>query len=776
MTTQANWARLPDELKQLRQWCVAGPDNSGSLKAPYRATQSGLVNASPVNHEHWMDFNTACAWAAHQGWGIGFVLQASDPYTVIDIDVKNAVNYPNNPELWTTQPDLDRYWSMANVFDSYVEMSRSGQGLHIWVRGGIGAGCKRDGVELYSQQRFIVCTGNVLLDKPIAERQFLLEQMASRMRLPGSDKLDLEELDEEYTDDEVLERALNAGNAGKFNQLCAMTAGPDGTWSSEYPSQSEADLALMSIFTFYSKSNEQCRRLFRCTGLGKRDKATKDDRYLDNTLRLIRTRQQREQVVDQSTRALAESLVRELQAKQLQQAQQGVPAGQSTPIPQNDQKSLDWPPGFVGWLAQHVYSSSARPVKEVSIISALGLMAGVCGKAYLIPGSGLNLYIILVARSAIGKEAMHGGIGAILSEMRNQLPQIQQFVDFSDFVSGPSLVKACSANQSFVNVAGEWGRKLKRMASEDGRDAQMQQLRTVMTNLYQKSGPTSVVGGLTYSNKEQNIASVSGVAFSMIGETTPGTFYDALTETMMEDGFLSRFTIIEYDGERPPLNPYPVKQMVPQVKEQLHRVCFQALSLLGQHETCDVQFLPEAKAMLDAFDKECDAEINKTTDESWRQMWNRAHLKVLRIAALLAVGDNHIAPTVFPNHAQWALDLIRRDIALFMRRIDSGDVGTGDAARNRKLLALMREYMEQPVAPSYNIPDRMQKDAVIPRKLLQLRCARLSSFTTHRLGANAAMDLTLRSLCDSGYIVELDKTKSVTQYNYHGKCYRIISL
>lgn len=792
--TVTQWDNIPLELQWNQQWLLAGPNEKGEFKVPYTIRNNMPVHGSNTNSADWMDFETACEWATALGYGIGYVCCADDAYSCIDLDVKNQVNAPNNPEAWSTQEQIDRFWKIVQAFESYTELSISGQGLHVWVRGKIGAGCKHDGVEVYSQERFMVCTGNTVLAHPIVFRQELLEILVKEVRVRQAGgahggKLELVELDEAEPDEVIIERAMNAGNGDKFTALCRCTStvgsGSNAVLGSftdmGFKSQSEADLALMSMFTFYSKSNEQCRRLFRMSGLGKRDKAACDNRYLDLTLKLVRTRQAKEAAIDEQTRAMAASLVAELQnqSQPAPIAPEAMPPAQAvdgdaatTPATQG----LDWPPGLAGAIAWHIYQSAPRPVKEVAIVAALGFLAGVCGKAYQIPQSGLNLYIVLVARSAVGKEAMHSGIGSILAELRESCPPVQRFVDFADFASGPALQKACASNQSFVNVAGEWGKKLERLSNEMIRDTAMQSLRTVMTNLYQKSSQVSVVGGLTYSNKEQNVGSVSGVAYSMIGETTPDTFYNALTETMMADGFLSRFTVIEYNGDRPPQNKNPVLRMDQGLSAALHALVVQAITLIDRTQRCDVQFDPTSLEMVHEFDKQCDEEINSTLDEAWRQMWNRAHLKVLRISALLASADNHLAPVVYPVHVQWALTLVRNDITMFQRRISSGDIGTGDAVRESKLLSTMREYLQQGVSSGYGIPDAMIKGAIIPRKFLQIRCARVSAFSTHKNGSSYAMDSTLRSLCDSGYIVEMDKTKLITDYAFHGKCYRIISL
>lgn len=283
-----HWGSIPFELRQL-PWMLAGPNEKGELKRPMSIDAEGRIYpGSSTNPQTWLPFERVCETAAVHGYGIGIVLSEHDPYVVIDLDVKGSHNEPD-PAKWSTKEQLDRFWMTAQAFDSYVEVSRSGVGLHVIVKGSPMDGARHGGIEVYSKERFMVCTGNVCIDKPIADRQELLDVLVYEIRLWQGKKfkrVELQELPETELDEVIMKRASTAANAAKFNDLFA------GRWQQlNYQSQSEADMALVSMLAFYSKSDEQCRRLFRTSALGKRSKVTWDDRYLDLTLTAIRSRQ-----------------------------------------------------------------------------------------------------------------------------------------------------------------------------------------------------------------------------------------------------------------------------------------------------------------------------------------------------------------------------------------------------------------------------------------------------------------------------------------------------
>lgn len=787
------WANIPDALKTRRQWCVSNPNDPdvGSRKAPRIARTFGAL-ASVQKPENWSTFREAALFAYERNWNIGYVISKEDNVCCVDLDVKGPEEYPNEPIRWTTSEEIDRHKEFIERLDSYTELSANGKGWHVWVHASTGQGAKHNHVEIYSQERYIICTGNVVKPIGLSNRQELIEASVAQIReLQGNnEKIDLVEIPQVLSDEDLWSRALQAANSKKFIDLCK------GDWQSlGYKSQSEADLALLSIFTFYSKSNEQCRRLFRLTELGRRKKAAENNRYLDETLKLIRARQDAQDRIELSLlERQAEKVLKAAQAAAAAPAIApavrapapapvapvapaiALPAGNGTiTLPPLPEGQLEWPPGLVGEIAKYIFDNAPRPVKEVAIVSALGLMAGIVGLGWTLPQTGLNLYVILVGRSAVGKEAMHTGISSIVSSVMRQNP-LFSFTDFNDYASGPALQKAVARNRCFVSVSGEWGHTLQKLAESD-HNPTASSLRRVMTHLYQKSGPGSMVGGITYSNKEENISSVDGVAFSLIGETTPAKYYDSLTQSMMEDGFLSRFTMVEYTGDRPKLkadDPLPPSE---ELTTRIAELSKTAIARMSPNGSIRVQRDEDARILFALYDEHCDNEINKTPDnEAWRQMWNRAHLKALRIAAILAVCDNDTNPIITMKYGLWAIDLINRDIELMKRKFNEGDIGNNDATRERKIMALCKDYLVKPLPDGFALTTQMKKNAVITRQFLQTRTSNYAAFYKHPIGATRAMELTIKSLCESGKLKELDRKIGIESYGHHGKLYQILTL
>jgi len=185
----------------------------------------------------------------------------------------------------TTSPEtLERYESVIETYNSYTERSLSGRGFHTWVKGKIGEGRRRDGIEVYSQERFMICTGDVVNNSAIAERQELLTNMVERMSGPSLPLASLPDGPELYADSEILHRAEAAANGEHFLALYEADFERIG-----HADHSRADMGLISMLAFYTRNNQQVRRLFLASRLGQRDKSQRRKDYVDRTIRTVRS-------------------------------------------------------------------------------------------------------------------------------------------------------------------------------------------------------------------------------------------------------------------------------------------------------------------------------------------------------------------------------------------------------------------------------------------------------------------------------------------------------
>jgi hypothetical protein len=258
----------------------------------------------------------------------------------------------------------------------------------------------------------------------------------------------------------------------------------------------------------------------------------------------------------------------------------------------------------------------------------------------------------------------------------------------------------------------------------------------------------------------------------MLGETTPETFYENLDSGLISDGLLPRFTIIEYKGKRPALNENHLHvSPSQQLMDRFAALCAYSLQLNNGNNALEVGIDPEALKLFKDFDKHCDNQINHASNDVTRQLWNRAHIKSLKLAALLAVGVNYIQPVINVECATWALQLITQDVLNLLGRFDSGDIGVNNVQNDQAedIKKVIKKYLlgSWDDAKKYaGCSEILFTLKVIPHSYITACCRQRASFKNDKLGPVQGINNAIKSLCDCGEIVELSplekKSKNLT--------------
>jgi primase-polymerase (primpol)-like protein len=143
---------VPTAMQRQRQWV-----RHTSGKVPLSARTASP--ASSTDPETWSTY--LLADRSTTGAGLGFVLTAGDPLVCIDLD--HALTPAGAARPWA-QEILDRLPA------TYIEVSPSGTGLHVWGYGEVGRGRRiRKGeaaIEVYDRGRYITVTRRPFKDAP----------------------------------------------------------------------------------------------------------------------------------------------------------------------------------------------------------------------------------------------------------------------------------------------------------------------------------------------------------------------------------------------------------------------------------------------------------------------------------------------------------------------------------------------------------------------------------------------------------------------------------
>ena len=447
-------------------------------------------------------------------------------------------------------------------------------------------------------------------------------------------------------------------------------------------------------------------------------------------------------------------------------------------------QDIEPPEGLMGDIYSYVYHSSPRPVPEVALTAAIALMAGVTGRAYNVSNCGLNQYILLLAPTGTGKESLNTGVTTLLHMCEDSIMDSLSFLGPSDIASGPALVKHVQEHPSCVSIVGEFGHRLEQLCRGDAVPTEIT-FRRMLLDFYSKSGRNAVVNPLVYSKRSDNTAPIRSPSFSLVGESTPGRVYDNLTTNMVAEGLIPRFMIVEYEGKRPPFNKKHAKvEPDLQLMKGLETMILRCQQINRQQNmVIDVVIKPDAEQYLDAYDAFCDQKINANKRDTLRQLWNRCHLKALKLAALVAVGRSvsevvdkgygvtDPTPAITVSDAQWAVNLVQWSTSHILDKFTSGTLKESKAMERLLFVGeLFRNYpsmtLDEALNDANTTPQFVQ-DKILPKNWLFIRCKHKSVFFTpgEKSARWSTVKRTMDALVKEGIIKQLTR-QEITKAGY----------
>jgi primase-polymerase (primpol)-like protein len=203
---------IPTELQDLPRWVVWSYELKTRRWGKVPALGRTGRHADVTDPLDLTDFKEALDCYRQQKFdGIGFTFLAEDGFTGIDLD---KCRDPRTKGMAQWAQDI------LDGLDSYAELSPSGTGAKVYIRGRLpgNRGRRKGQVELYSAGRFFTVTGQHIPNTPttVGHRQKELDQLYEGLfggeggRSPGED----DPLPSGLTDEQALKLARSTDKGG----------------------------------------------------------------------------------------------------------------------------------------------------------------------------------------------------------------------------------------------------------------------------------------------------------------------------------------------------------------------------------------------------------------------------------------------------------------------------------------------------------------------------------------------------------------------------------
>lgn len=377
-----------------------------------------------------------------------------------------------------------------------------------------------------------------------------------------------------------------------------------------------------------------------------------------------------------------------------------------------DRELLANPPGLIGQIADFADSRTIRETRYFSVATALLAVSALTQNRFVLtvpdggPLSSLNLFMVLVAASGVGKEAPQKTLQFLLAVVGMEEIEL-------DPASEQGLMRRLASNPAALVVYDEFGRHLTAMQSPTGGHAYA--LMTAYMKLFGKAfGRTAE---RVYANKKDNIPAVNRPYVVLLGLSTKEHLAEAMSNSDIVDGTLNRLLMVEEPDPDPPFRNGAAKErpsaevvaaltwLSSQPDPRWAKLAAPSESAAGppslenrpQVWTGEIHLAVDAHTALIQFRSDASALRVRAGDHG--PLYVRAYENALRVTGCLAAADAALDPehrlVASLLHARYAINFVLWSIELQARSLVP-DLSTTARNMPEKVLAAMWSWLDRP--------------------------------------------------------------------------------
>ena len=150
-------------------------------------------------------------------------------------------------------------------------------------------------------------------------------------------------------------------------------------------------------------------------------------------------------------------------------------------------------------------------------------------------------------------------------------------------------------------------------------------------------------------------------------------------------------------------------------------------------------------------------------------------MKVMKIAALIAIGRNLVQPVIDEYCFTYARDLVLKDTQRMCGKFNTGEIRKAvDAAahaQSQVVLQKVKDYFQLTAddISRFGISEVMKMSHAIPYTYFQRKLISNKLFTNDRRGASAAIQSALQEVTNMGIITLVPSHQAKERFGYGGK-------